>query len=1275
MMLRRPLPIVAPSLLALAAASGLLVAQGPAPVVVTGARAVTVLPTSGAVRAGVPIRLEDLAGADLPIEQDPARAAAVPAANDPVALERSNRWKQTLFDRRRSTMLQAWVAKELQPYDPSEEQKPLTPELRELLKSEFGVDPGEKVPAGAAPPNPAATNDALRKQKELQREIEMVQRDVTLGRWAKVAAFLDTFAEASRKDAYEHLLRVLPQHPQTPQDQRVPPNLQEKNVFAFEDVLALAGMAPGGFDKKQVPLLVPLVQRAIETGNVLEELLRQLEQEVQKDPAAARLDRREAALLLSALGEADELGPFLPDFATAEAANDREAFNLMARHALARFAKDQRTVHLETAWQVTHAALAQGEIAEADKEEALRRAIELAPRVRAELGPQWLADSFTQRPERGMEILATLGGQAARGFRDQPQDVKYRADGLKLQKAAVEALLAKAPELAQQWRSALALLAGNWIAEASYSYANSKTGSTRPMMQRDAFGNIFWTDMRMGGGGNIAAVEPADLIEAQPGAAWSALLDEALRPHFLTVSAQLLLKVDEAEQAFPFIEQLAAINPRKARELADEFLRVWTRKANPNRGMTNSYMFMYGFEQRANGIPLTRSKQERNLAELASWVARLRQLPIGGVDQKLLSEAFATAHSMAEIPRLETMQKVFGDVAEIDPVLLGELLQKMRTNLATIWRRPDVQDAQKTRRTQKQTMEQVAKGYETAMAVAELAQGRHGPHWALASVRAAVMHDQNNFARDQGRSSKFADQRLRAFDVFAEAAADYVRRAPELRLDEEGIGAFDTWFYAAVGACDLGAIDEETVVAQSQLPLLVKALASLPEGSRKRHQDMFANALFTRMSAVRPQIKQRYLEAGFAVVGDNPQADEARKVYQYYQDLLAELKLEAVVDGPSEVGTEPFGVRVDIVHSPDIERESGGFAKYAQNQNNQPYAYNYGRPLENYRDRFQEALSATVADHFEVLSVTFNSESMESRATDDPSWKRTSYAYVLLKARGPQVDRIPPVKVDFDFLDTSGYTVLAIGTSPVVVDASKRSGEPSAARDVTVTQILDERRLDEGRLGLEVKAAATGLVPQLEELLDLEMPGYVVVGREDEGASVLRFTEDQENVLSERVWMLTLEPADRNAPPRRFEFGSPRSDAIKVVHQRYDDADLVAVDRVVVLGARGAAPVPWWFWLVLGAAAVGFSVWFFVSKPGGRGASQGADTLRLPRQINAFSVLELLAQIRRSERLDDAARRQLDADRHRIERCHFDRAVDPTLDLTAIATEWLRRVL
>ncbi len=1238
--------------------------------VLTAQTPARLVPSSSAAAARA-VLLEDVTAARAEaLQQGPN--PAVPAANDPAATERLNRWKQTLFDRRRSTMLQAWAAPELKPYDPADDAPKLSPEVRDLVKEQFGVDPGDKGTPPTLPAGPAG--EQLLAQKRLAREFEMLQRDVTLGRWHKVGEFLATFPEAVRKDAYEHFLRMLPNHPQTPQDQRVPQHLQEKNVFAFEDVLALAALSPGGFDKKQVPLLAPLVQRAIEVGNVLEELLRHLELEIGKPAEAQRLDRREAALLVSAIGQEVELGPFLPTFAEAEQANDREAFNLMARHAMALFAKEQRNVHLETAWRVTQAALAAGEVGEEEKAEALRRAIELAPKIREDLGPAWLAESFTTRPERGMEIIATIGGQVAKGFREQPQDTKYRANGLALQKTAVEALLEKAPALAEQWKPTLAVLASGWIVEAAYSYTNSKTDSLRPYMQRDAFGNIFWTDMRMGGGGQVQAVEPADLIAAQPGERWAALLDEALRPHFLTVSAQLLLKVDEGERAFPFIEQLAAINPRKARELADEFLRVWARKANPNRGRTNSYMFMYGFEQRASGIPLTRSKQERNLAELASWVERLRKLPIGGVDQKLLSEAFATAHSAAEVPRLETIEKVFGDVAELDPVLLGELLQKMRTNLATIWRVPAVQEAEKTRRSQKEMLAEVARGYETATAVAQRALGRHGQHWALLAVTAAVLHDQNNFAKEQGRSSKFADQRLRAFEVFEAAAADYCKRAPGLRLDEEGIAAFDTWFYAALGACDLGAIDEETVVAKSQLPRIRGMLASLPEGSRQRHEGMFANALFTRMSAVKPQIKHRYLEAGFEIVGDHPQADEARKVFQYYQDLVRELRLEAVVDGPTEIGTEPFGVRIDIVHTPEIERESGGFAKYAQNQNNQPYAYNYGRPLENYRDRFQEAVTASLEEHFEVLSVTFNSEGMASAPTDEPGWRRTPYAYLLMKARGPQVDRLPPVKIDFDFLDTSGYTVLPIGSAPVVVDASRVADEPRPFGDLTITQILDERRADEGRIVLEIKAAAKGLVPALEDVLALDLPGFVVDKRDDQGASVVKFSEDQEGVLTERVWLLSLKPAQEGATPGNFRFGRPLSDEWKAVYQRYDDADLATVAPEIALDIARSTAIPTTFWVLFGVALLFYFAWFFGSKPGGRGAAASADALQMPTSVTPFSVLHLLQQVRDRAPLDAAAKAQLAETMTRIERSHFGRAPDPSLDLHAVARDWLQRV-
>ena len=54
----------------------------------------------------------------------------------------------------------------------------------------------------------------------------------------------------------------------------------------------------------------------------------------------------------------------------------------------------------------------------------------------------------------------------------------------------------------------------------------------------------------------------------------------------------------------------------------------------------NSWVYFFGFEQRAEGIPLTRSKQERNLLELARWVVKIRNLKLGDIDEEMLAKAF-----------------------------------------------------------------------------------------------------------------------------------------------------------------------------------------------------------------------------------------------------------------------------------------------------------------------------------------------------------------------------------------------------------------------------------------------------------------------------------------------------------------------------------------------------------------------------------------------------------------------------------------------------------
>ena len=1144
---------------------------------------------------------------------------------------------------------------------------------------------GADAPAVVAAPAPASgaaavtapPSDAALEAKVLKRELEMLQRDVTLSRWDKVAAFFGTLAEKDRAPAYEHLLQVLLRHPNKPQS-RLPANLQERNRFSFEEAFVLAGMAPGGFDKKQAKLLAPIVKRAMDGGGVREEWIRLLGVEVSKAAESQRVDRREAAVLLSTLEMNEELGVFLPTATEAEERGDREALNLLARHALAMFAKDRRSEWLETAWEVTQAALAEGEIAEAQKEEALLRAVDLAPKVRAELGPAWLKQSFTDRPERGMEIVATIGGQVASGFAKKARDAAYRAGGLKLQKTAVEALLETAPELAEQWRSSLELMASGWVQEASYSNQYSKTSSFGSYMQRDQFGNVYWTNRRMGGGGQVTAIEPADLLEAQPNDRWAGILGADLRPHFTTVSAQLWLKVNEYEKAFPYIERLASTNGRKAKELADEFLRVWKNNNNPNaRNRGSNYIYVYGFDDRANSIPLTRAKQERNLAELADYVARLRALPMEPVDPGLLTEAFVAAHSLAEVYQLETIEAVFGDIAALDPVVLGQLIGRMRMNLATIWRTPAVQQQAKTRRSQKEMLAEVAAGYATAITLARDSLVTRGRHWSLLTALATLLHDQNNFKKEAMPDSSFSEVRKSAFELLAEASDHYASICEDFNQAEETDTVYTSWFYAALGASDLGAIDESMVVANSQLPLIKQAMADLPEGHRERMEARFANLLFTRMSSVKPDIKFRYLKAGFEVAGDHEQTKDAREVWDYYQDLIAEIRLEVVVDGSSQVGTEPFGVRVDIVHTDAVGRESGGFQKYATNQNNQAYAYNYGRPTENYRDKFHDAAIASLQENFEILSATFNSENMEPLKGDEEGWERTPYAYLLLQARGPQVDRIPEVKLDLDFKDTTGFFIMPVVSSPVAIDAS-RDQDQRPFEGLEVTQLLDERKLDEGKVTLEIKAKSEGLVPDLDDILALDPPGFRVSKMDDQGAAVVRFSPDQDAVESERVWLIAMEPEDGAAAPGSFRFGAPKLDEMKTTYQRYDDADLETVAGEIALRRGLSGSNPWWAWLLLGAGSLLYLVWFLFARPSEGDGAAAADALTMPETVTPFSVLALLHQVR--ARCDLSAEQQaaLAADVHRIEAGHFGKDAGgdgygqgQDQDLAAAARRWL----
>ena len=1070
---------------------------------------------------------------------------------------------------------------------------------------------------------------------------------------------------------------------------RFDPRQLQSLYLSFKDLFEIARITPSEIQKTHVSLFGSAFAKSISQGNTADDLVDRFKKELENEQPV--FTERQMAKILFHSGLPIPAGDFLPELEIAKQENDHEALNLLSRHYLAIHQKDKETEDLEKAWQVTQAILAAADVDKDERKQVLARAVQLSSKVNEKLGQKWLHDSFIAQPETGMEVLGAIGADVAKSMKTSGASASNRLARLKLQNDAVNALLEVSAEQARNWSQQLNLLAQNWLREAVVSYADDSSTRLGPSMRRDMYGNIFYYNgddsmpfNRVSSyNGRLQPISTKELLDVKPCDQWIELVDSTIKPKFDSVQAQLYLKVNEQDLALPFIEKLAGTHPDKAKDLVNEFIRVWTRNHDPNsdRGRTNYYMYMYGFESRAESIPLTRSKQERNLQELAELVKRLEKLVGSDLDEELLAKAFFTCHSTAEVYKIKSLESVFGPVAEMDPKTLASVTNQMRRNLASLWRDANVQKDKKTKRKKKDIEAEVVDGYETAVRMIENALTRNPDEWKLVLTRAALLHDENNYRADLANSSEFSPRRKKSLEMFQTAADMYVSKIDEIEEQDYSTSAFETWFYASLGACDLGLITEKHQSDPKQAALMRQTLDSMPEEPRKWHLDRFANLLFNRLSSVKPQLKFKYLDKGFEIVGDNEQAAEARKVHEYYKDLVTEIKLDSQIDGSDRVGNgTPFGVHVSLQHTKEIERESGGFGRYLQNQNSSRYfSYNYGRPTEDYRDKFDEYVRETFAEQFDVLSVTFQEPDVQSIPANEAGWRVTPYAYVLLKARGPEVDKVPPFKLDLDFLDTSGYAVLPVESPTIPIDASSEVAETRPYQNLTITEILDERQAADGKLILEIKGKAQGLVPKLEDIMTVDPGEFEVTSIEDEGVSVSQFDKDETlpTVVSERNWIVSLEARkDLAEKPITFNFPQPEVDLNEVVYQRYVDADLANATPVISLEEEYGKPNYGFLALIAAAGlgllllTVGLIVWLVrrSRKP------MGQTRIEIQKDLSPFAAISLLQDIYSNNGLSESKKGELKQAIDRLEEYYFgEQTLAEVPDLNNEVDKWTRQ--
>ena len=1161
---------------------------------------------------------------------------------------------------------------------PAKPQSPEEKAIAEFLKLTFDRSPASILQAQSAlasPPTPAP------------KPPELFRLNVVAGRWKEAGALLKTVPEKSAPILYQYLLTGLNRapvgDPAQQQQLRGPAILP---TLLQQDILDLADIAPKELTDEQLKLLGALLTRAIERNTFLDPLLKRLE-----DGTAAfggkdtRKRERAAQLLLNANRDLEAVR-FLPALAPGREA---ASFPLLEKHVRCAFTKGRAETDKDAiarAWQLNQTMLAATDCPADFRERASLRNAELLPFLPTAETTQWLKETFAKQPAMALKILVSTGQQIAKGRTQRETAIRQRS--LDLQRQIVDALR-PAAERRAQWQAALNLFATNWMEEAEYS----KRFYTPPQDQNnqtDMYGSRVFYNNQSAQNLDPNMLPPVPLPDVMPGApdaAWLAAIDPSLLPRALTLLAEVHLKMEDDAKALPFIEQTATLQPKEAQRLGNDLLRMWANGRDPSRAMQQQQRMYYNqgmyMGQQQQGIPLTRALQQRHLEDLSAILKRLRALPMPALDDAAIVTAFTAAHSPAEVFREDAIELALGKVQDIKAETLAGLLQTMRERLAGQWRKPDVQQQAKTQRTDVQIDAEVLGGYELLSKLIAKGLERQADDWQLNLTQAATLFDWAEF--QYGKKVDLAiyvEKRERAFEAFQRAAELYAAKVPSLEKKDESPLVYQMWLNANLGASDLAMVTRQQEPSMNQLDRVRTALRALPGDAVGRHLDLLAKSVRDSSGSIPANLKSRYMTAALRIIGERPASEEIRRLVDYHKGLLREIEVSTRIDGDTEVGHgKAFGVFLTVRHTAELERENqGGFGKYLQNQSQNGYFSRYGIAPVDYRDDLEKQIREKLSEGFEIVSITFHDDKVQSRGYGRAGWRETPLVYLLLKAKDASVDRIPSLRLDVDFLDKSGPVVLPVESAVQLIDA--RSDKPAARPVATMefTQTLDDRALKEGKLALEVKATARGLVPDFAELFDFSPAGFKIEETEDSGTAVQRLDSEKDEIapVSERNWVIKMRAENSTGGSTRFEFPKPKRNDMKVACKRYVDADVAEATPELALSGVPLNRARLWQWGLLGTGALAGG--FFLVKSLRKRDADAPEKVayELPAAITPFTALDLLRRMHADEalKLSPEQRGELSKAITDIEAYHFSPSRNGSAepDLTSIGKHWVSRV-
>ena len=1103
-----------------------------------------------------------------------------------------------------------------------------------------------------------------------------------LGDWAQVRAELASLPPELGRGIYDKMLGDLAERP--------------KNGVRLEDVFALADAAPGeltDLELRKIGQMLGQVVSPNESFWIAERLARGTAKLGGQDPAR----RLAAGRVLLAGGFRDLARRYLPDGADLDKVADEGlrqeiAAFLAAEQATELAQRDQ----ISRIWSDNVAILrSEKKVNDWEKSKAAGEMLRVLTQVSPAVLSGTFADLMKSQPEAALKIV---GGLSRKIQNETHAAAAQRIDNLRAQSVLAN-LIAENPDAgAEPWNQILTLMAESWMTEVENSFSR-QAGVPR----------------RGGSGRNGASeIDPEEMLLLAPAGKWHAALPSDLRDRFDASLARAIIVSANFELAADRIAELARRHPAAGVALAEDFLLAWGQAHNPQ--LPQELRARYGLPEDAR-IPVTPVMMERNIDSLARMMELFRKAGVAPRDQGKVVTAFDLAYSNAEAYRESHLERVFGPTAKMDEQLFFLLAQKMHANLGDRWRRADVQRGALTRRNEAQTYAMAVDGYASLLRMIDGWQAGRPDAYKAILLGAVVLNDWADFETFQDlapteparRLVAAKEKALQSQDYFQRAADAYGRQVVRLQPNEYSIEPYLTWFNAVLGIGSTGQVNLGKPMNRAALDRIRAAVLALPGKLAPTHMGQLAKTLNARLNdtnnPMHEDLKYRYLASTLVVTKDDPFSLGLKKRADYLDELLGEIRVQTRVDGPNTVGVnQEFGIVVSVVHTEAMGRVAR-FGQYLSNdalavsaaaRRRGPQAAKGPEP-QGPRDEFEKKLTEGLAPFFDIRSITFAAPDVKPRPSARPGWEETPLAYVLVRAKDASVDKIPPVQMELRFIDLSGPVTIPASSAETLLKVAGGKVPPRPADKVEVTQTLDTRQFAiNGSLSLEVAATASGLVPDLDDLLDLGPLAGVAKVRQVTAVDPLMVKElntwgDKVAPRTERRWSVSLDGDAIRAADKATDVPFPTVKAANTttVWRTYQDIDPVVLTKASVLldrvkVAQGAGYVPpvaedYSLYLYGGLAVLAaFVAWLiFRKRDTGPRPPRARDVFKLPATIDGFAVVALLRKLGASPLVKFTAAQQseLKQDIERVQTgCFGGASTLSESDLKALAEKWLRQL-